>query len=71
MTSRWFLAFMFATGLAGAAASCAEGTAGQVCKQPNAADCKTHTGGELSPKAGLWAGFGYGLNAELPGELSP
>lgn len=28
---------------------CAEGTAGEVCREPNAADCDSHTGGELGP----------------------
>lgn len=37
------------------------GNAGEVCDQPG--DCPSNSGGELSPKAGLWAGFGYGLNA--------
>ena len=31
------------------ALGCAEGNAGEVCTQPNAADCESHTGGEAGP----------------------
>lgn len=45
--TRWLAALLLVAAAAGAAASCEDG--GQVCKQPNAADCPSHSGGEATP----------------------
>lgn len=39
---------------------CGEGTAGQVCEQPAAADCPSHAGGELAPSSLDVTGVGDG-----------